>query len=907
MGKKWLKKKGLFALVSILAVCIATLAALCTTASAGYYGAGCPYDNWYNGTINGGIYFEIKGHYTGVGETLNETFEGVPDGRRIVRLYPGVWLGSPQEDRVTNFTITINGHTDTYSFTDTRSSCMDPSLCVIVDEPECNADYTGCGVVSISYNASPYVVTGTNYINVSTSNEQLYHIALLVIYENAGMSEMQYWIKEGHEYPDADFSLYFNETVNTGPIDPDNIESLKFWTLGYPHCVRSAEWPTLNENYINACDYVYSYDAGGEVYEGSPSPSGKEFEVLYRWDNISSDYITSSSNHFRYPTLGNDRLMVPVLVLNYGAPKLPDLNVSCIIINPGDTRGNDIVRVYVNESNNISAVVWNNGSASAGAFDVCFDADGVKIGCVEMEGLAAGANTTVSIDWIPTCANYPVMPGFPAQSLPITINVTADCNCTDCPTCPDDGSNGKIAESDEGNNTLSKVIPAIQAYSGYDVIGGVVNNGYKSKNFDCTLTEEPLTLFEYDDMYGGVAYNVSGAKITLKPTNTSTRIHSITIPSGMTVKKARLYVYWYDAWGNYKAYPTGCLANLSVNFSGTEFMPGVKYNDQKGFGYYHSPKGTYAYDVTTKVIDSGDYSAVVKNIDPNNQTTLLGEMLLVVYEDPDSNLRNKRLWILEGNDYLMASHGTYQFCTSPEEATATVAFPGSIDLANVGSATLVSVVLEGMTPGSNMLFNGNVIKSDAWQDEVYPNSWVNVESEDVKSYLTSSCSNNMGFQDNGTDGMQATNAFLVVEYKEAIVPIFDTSSPENPYPSIFGTHNGTITAKYDIPVSKMYTYPCAGAGGHSEYIEIWNASTGWSVNASWNGYKDDWRNISFDEPFILEADKIYNYTIRTGSYPQIHHRAELEAAGGMGTIRCTKFTDANGNVYNNWIPAIKLY
>ena len=215
MGKT---KRGLFAPVGIFAVlvCIATLAALCPTANAGYYGDGCPYDNWYNGTLHGGIYFQTKGHYTQEGETLNETFEGVPDGRRLVRLYLGVWLGSPQKGRVTTFNISINGHTDTYNFTDNRTGCLDPPQCNLVDEPECNADYTGCGVVSINYNASPYVVTGTNYINVSTSNEQFYHIALLVIHENASMPEIQYWVREGgQEYPDDNYTLYFNETVNS--------------------------------------------------------------------------------------------------------------------------------------------------------------------------------------------------------------------------------------------------------------------------------------------------------------------------------------------------------------------------------------------------------------------------------------------------------------------------------------------------------------------------------------------------------------------------------------------------------------------------------------------------------------------------------------------------------------------
>jgi hypothetical protein len=450
----------------------------------------------------------------------------------------------------------------------------------------------------------------------------------------------------------------------------------------------------------------------------------------------------------------------------------PDLIVSSININPDNTRAEDIVRVYVNESNNISAVVNNTGTGDvADSFDVCFDADGTKIGCAEVASLTAGASIVVSIEWTPTCADYSVMPGFPAQSLPITINVIADCNCTDCPTCPADGSNGQIAELDETNNTLSKVIPVIQQYSAYDVIGGVVNNGYKSKNFDCNTTEEPLTLSGYDSeiVGGGVVYNVSGEKISsFAPGNNSTRIHHIDIPNGATVKKVRLYVYWYDKWDNYMTYPTGCLADLSVNFSGTTFTtPDAAYNDQKGFGYYHSPKGTYAYDVTSEVTGSGDYTVVVENIDPANSTTLLGEMLFVVYEGADNN-KKIQLWTLEGNDYLMAAddtHGSYNYGVSPEEATATVAFPGSIDLANVSSATLVSVVAQGMEDGSSMLFNNSVNKNDAWNSstEAYPNSKINIESVDVKSYLASS-SNNMGFQDTGTTGMQASNAILMVEY-----------------------------------------------------------------------------------------------------------------------------------------------
>jgi parallel beta-helix repeat protein len=123
------------------------------------------------------------------------------------------------------------------------------------------------------------------------------------------------------------------------------------------------------------------------------------------------------------------------------------------------------------------------------------------------------------------------------------------------------------------------------------------------------------------------------------------------------------------------------------------------------------------------------------------------------------------------------------------------------------------------------------------------------------------------------------------------------------YPSISGIHNGTITPIYDLPVSKLYTYPCPGTGGHTKYIKVWN-TTGWNVTATWDDYTGDWRNITFDPPFTLYANKPYNYTLVTGSYPQIIHEPSFKATGG--TITCTEFVDVNGKRYDDWIPAIRL-
>jgi len=147
---------------------------------------------------------------------------------------------------------------------------------------------------------------------------------------------------------------------------------------------------------------------------------------------------------------------------------------------------------------------------------------------------------------------------------------------------------------------------------------------------------------------------------------------------------------------------------------------------------------------------------------------------------------------------------------------------------------------------------------------------------------------------------------LIEQFENYFVPTqvqtFDTGRPENPYPSISGEFVGTIRTNTTIIATKLYTYPCEGTGGHTEYARICNST--WCAYAEWEGYKEDWMNISFNKTVILMPYESYNITIVTGSYPQIHHTDALPTKNGW--INCTKFTDANGKVYYDWIPAIKL-
>ena len=105
-------------------------------------------------------------------------------------------------------------------------------------------------------------------------------------------------------------------------------------------------------------------------------------------------------------------------------------------------------------------------------------------------------------------------------------------------------------------------------------------------------------------------------------------------------------------------------------------------------------------------------------------------------------------------------------------------------------------------------------------------------------------------------------------------------------------------------MNKLYTYPCAGTGGHTEYTAFYYSNGTLIAEAHWNGYAGDRHNITFNKTFVLSPGETYNYTIRTGSYPQIIHAREFNATGG--TIMCTKFVDANGKIYDDWIPAIRL-
>ena len=222
-------------------------------------------------------------------------------------------------------------------------------------------------------------------------------------------------------------------------------------------------------------------------------------------------------------------------------------------------------------------------------------------------------------------------------------------------------------------------------------------------------------------------------------------------------------------------------------------------------------------------------------------------------------------------------------------------------------------------PGNATAFNGTALAFSCNVTDESGVKWVrlNYSTNNWTSYNTKRMSNpyddfystvltlfsgtqyKIGASDNyGTTGNSSI-------YSVAVKKVFNTGP--GTYPSLSGTHKGEIRPAENINVSKLYTYPCAGTGGHSESIEL-EENGSLIAYGTWNGYADyhyiALQNASGAPYVMLLLGHKYNYTIVTGSYPQIIHAHSKDVIGG--TITCTSFVDANGKVYDDWIPAIRL-
>ena len=607
------------------------------------------------------------------------------------------------------------------------------------------------------------------------------------------------------------------------------------------------------------------------------NPLGGAFvEIYYTASPPIADVIRENEG---LRTIAREGLVKPlvyilrIIAVPAAAAELPDLNVTAI----DAYHYNTYSPPWFNLSNEIDINVSNIGDADAGAFNVGLYADDEYIEKKTVSGLEAGNSTIVQFKWTPIgddCFDDCI---FTDTSKDYNLKAIADCD-------------NNVAENDETNNNLTKVEKA--CYNGY-------------------IADEPLENVFHGTIHGGLIFTTGdGTYGGLSPYRNTT--YEITLPTGATVELARLNVYY--TW-HYEKDSCPQMEVSITNETGTYVVPlDGRYNDIKcqcpGVGFVY-PWGNYVYNLTCYITGNGTYTVSVKKTG-GPSFCIAAPGIEVLYRDENKPLIE--VWLNEGADVLLGGRRSDGGYLALEECIANTTFTGSIDLSKVKNATLAVVAPWGDSfPDDVLYFNDVEIGRGVYLgyhetvDETVggvsmhigsTNAQVGVNVTDVTSHLRAS-DNVVGQGDDG-DCMMPSNAFLVVEYT---LP-FDTGP--GTHPSIRGTHEGTITLNHTMRVSRMYTYPCFKTDGHSEFVAFYNSTTGEEIaNGTWIGtYLGPYQWINFDKPFTLYKDITYNYTIVTGSYPQIIHEHELTTSDGK--ITCTKFTDANGQIYYDWIPAIKL-
>ncbi|WP_204245337.1 DUF3344 domain-containing protein [Methanosarcina horonobensis] len=306
-----------------------------------------------------------------------------------------------------------------------------------------------------------------------------------------------------------------------------------------------------------------------------------------------------------------------------------------------------------------------------------------------------------------------------------------------------------IAETDETNNNKSSAAKEVRY------------NGYKGKGIYWEGGSNITTQHTYD-LQGNLLYSTQPDS-AYQSVGWETRTESwsasdLPVPSGSTIEKAFLYVAynWDQTPGGYPW--------LNINFNGNTLDNGnistgngTLYRDWSNFGGYADYEyGLYVYDVTDKFSSSGN-NLVMTSVG-ENKNALYPSTLVVVYEN--ANETRKQIFINEECDELGLSESNYG--TTPEEATAYAPFTDmSIDVDKVTNAVLYSFAGSAGPDEGNLLFNGNIVATNAWMGSSNSGSPLVF---DVTDYINET-GNEAGVQSTTSGGMDALQQILVIEYE----------------------------------------------------------------------------------------------------------------------------------------------
>jgi hypothetical protein len=437
---------------------------------------------------------------------------------------------------------------------------------------------------------------------------------------------------------------------------------------------------------------------------------------------------------------------------------------------------------WFNLTNYVNVTVENSGTEDAGSFEVNLYADDTSIGSKTVEeGLPAGEFTDVKFEWKPE-GEDPLSWTDTAEGAKLfyldtsrtyTLRVVVD-------------ESDDILEESEENNELTEEQK-------------VVWNGFAS--------DEPLENYAHDLVNGGIIYTTGDGQYRVIGSGAKNGAYSdldydLAIPGN--TKLARLYIYYTQAKPDYKAPKIRItLKTLSGEIHNLEMEK--SYNDIKGdFGADISAWGTYTYDISEYMNESGTYGVSITNLNNGDDSDFATEFalaapaILVVYEN--ATAPNREYWINEGADVLIGGRKSDGGFLSLDDCKNAALFPGSIDLSEVEKAVIGVVAPWGGSSEDNVLyFNDNELGKGEYcgyntpcRDEIggiamnigASSAQVGVDAIDVTKYLKED--KNTVIQGDDGDNMMPSNAFLVISYSST--PI----TTQTPAPVATATPTATV-------------------------------------------------------------------------------------------------------------------
>ncbi len=671
-----------------------------------------------NGTVSGDLYV---GAYGGLGSgtqyttnTFNRTFT-LPAYTDVqwARLYTVVYAAGT-DNRTGTATVRFDGNGDgTYDTLgiETLATAGDNTANVYPVNDHVNRQYSDYllwyDVTDLVGSQSPKAEVVSTPV-AANFDGRIKELVLVVAYNDGDSDVVHYWVNDGHDYQ-ANGAGGVTSTFATGGL-----------TAGWTGA-------TLQNIMLSSKDALYTFN--GAAYTGG-TPSG--YFGTNTWD-VTSDLAAGNDSSFTYvPNGGSYKTTLATLAVKYttSGGDAPDLAVSTLASNNGE--------VFSAAENIYTAKITNIGTADAGAFAVEFNASSAT-GTVAVDGLAAGANTTV------TWTDETIRNAGDA----VTITAVAD---------PD----GLIGESNEENNLLS-------------IEKTVVHNGYRGKRW--TDGEDIATAKTYD-VRGDLLWSAGDGAYLSAGTNwadytVNWTASDLTVPEGATIAGARLYVpYTYDKG---PVFPE----NVALTFNGAAVEQAAFYEDEKRWGTSY-PYGMTVYNVTDAFSPEGNTAVLANTFPGGGNVSVRGMLLAVVYDDgvtaPHTVLMN------EGFDLL---YGGASQSTTPKEATAYAPF--TLDPANATGARLVTVAPGAGPNEGELIFNG----------ETWTNVWnytgtsqIGVDERNVTSLLAGE--NVAAFQ-SSADYMEAAAAFLIVEYAPEPGSILVTSTPTGAAVWLDGEETGEVT------------------------------------------------------------------------------------------------------------------